>query len=244
MTITYEGMRAPDHGTLVMINPNTSKDVTSRMLSIARRSLPLGVKMIALTALSGARLILDTESLVRAETAVVDLQSTLPRCNGVIVAGFGDPGVDALRRLVDIPVTGLGEASFEIARRASLPFAVITTTPALVRSIERQAHLHAAAPLFRGVFIPDTDDPAALMADQEETRKALAGILDVAQDAGAKQVIVGGGPLAEAARALEQYVTIPVIDPVTAAVSLALERAKLTMFMHRQTSSPNSIKNQ
>lgn len=217
----------PEPGTaLVMINPNTSEAVTLEMLALARLSAPPSVHITALTARSGAALILDPESLRHAASAILALVPFMQSCDGAIVAGFGDPGCDALRDCLDMPVTGFGEASFEAACRNALPCAVITTTPALVGSIQQQAQAHSVAPLFCGVFTPDTCDPAALMADPVQTQRALAALFDTARAAGARQIIVGGGPLARAARVLATEVAMPIIDPVSAAVALALERAE------------------
>lgn len=209
----------------LLINPNTSLDITQDMLALAQQAMPAGATVTALTARSGPAVIVDPHGLALADQAVMELASDLPLCDGVILAGFGDPGVAGLRGLVEMPVTGIGEAAYEAARRADFPFAVITTTPALVGSITHQALAHLAGPLFVGVFTPDTDDPATLMADRARTEQALADLIDAARAAGARQLIVGGGPLARAASALAQHVAIPVIDPVKAAVDLALERA-------------------
>lgn len=209
----------------LLINPNTSLDITQDMLALAQQAMPAWATVTALTARSGPAVIVDPHGLAAAEQAVIELAPDLPPCAGVILAGFGDPGVAGLRGLVEMPVTGIGEAAYEAARRAALPFAVITTTPALVGSITHKAQAHLAGPLFVGVFTPDTDDPATLMADRARTEQALADLIDAARAAGARQLIVGGGPLARAASALAQHVAIPVIDPVKAAVDLALERA-------------------
>ncbi len=210
---------------LVMINPNTSEAVTQQMLALAQLCAPPSVNITALTARSGAALILDPDSLRHAASAILAMVPQVPPCDGAIVAGFGDPGCDGLRARLKMPVTGFGEAAFEAAHRNALPCAVITTTPALIGSIRQQAQAHHVAPLFCGVFTPDTHDPAALMADPIQTQQALARLIDTARAAGAQQVIVGGGPLARAARVLATEVAMPVIDPVSAAVALALERA-------------------
>lgn len=210
---------------LVMINPNTSEAVTQEILALARLCAPPSVHITALTARSGAALILDPESLRHAASLILALVPLMPPCDGAIVAGFGDPGCDELRDCLDMPVTGFGEASFEAAYRNALPCAVITTTPALVGSIRQQAQAHSVGPLFCGVFTPDTCDPATLMADPVQTQQALATLIDTARAAGAQQIIVGRGPLAGAARVLATEGVVPVIDPVSAAVALALERA-------------------
>jgi Asp/Glu/hydantoin racemase len=58
--------------------------------------------------------------------------------------------------------------------------------------------------------------------------EALAQACDEAVRHGDAQVVViGGGPLARAARALRHRVAVPLIEPVPAAVRLALRRASL-----------------
>lgn len=71
--VTKDGTSTPQNRKLVMVNPNTSTDVTASMLSLARQALPRDVEMTALTARSGATPILDTECLRTAEKAVLAL---------------------------------------------------------------------------------------------------------------------------------------------------------------------------
>ena len=204
---------------LALVNPNTSAATTEAMLAIARRAAPAGIEMVGLTAPFGAPLIATEAALAEAGRAVASLSPRIA-ADGVIVAAFGDPGLDELRLRLGVPVTGIGEAAFLAAagRRA----VVVTTTPGLAPAIRGMARCYGYddVPV---VLTPGRPD--RLMA---EPRTLLAALLDACREAirlhGPEALIIGGGPLAEAARALRHLVPVPLIEPVPAAVVLASRR--------------------
>jgi Asp/Glu/hydantoin racemase len=104
-------------------------------------------------------------------------------------------------------------------------FSVVTTTPQLADSIVRRAGAYGLSAQCSGVQLTP-EDPALLMADAERLVDALseAGRRAVETD-GAQALVIGGGPLAQAARALRPRFAVPVIEPIPAAVRLALKRA-------------------
>ena len=51
------------------------------------------------------------------------------RVAAIIIAAFGDPGLEELRAEVDVPVFGIREQAFHEAARDGRPFGVATTTP-------------------------------------------------------------------------------------------------------------------
>ena len=125
---------------LLLVNPNTSIAITEAMLAIARDAAAQGVLIEGLTARFGAPLIVDPATLLVAEQAVPDivLQHIDETFSGVIVSAFGDPGVIALRHMLEIPVTGIAEASM-LEAAAYGRFSIVTTTPELIGSIEAAA---------------------------------------------------------------------------------------------------------
>ena len=135
----------------------------------------------------------------------------------MIVAAFGDPGLAALRLGLAVPVVGIGEASIAAAARHG-PFAVITTTPLLVDSIEGMVAATPWGGQFRGVFVTQ-GDPAPLMSNPAALTEALHGLALTAIEAGAAAIVVGGGPLAVAARALKPMISAEIIEPVPEAVA-------------------------
>lgn len=210
---------------LLLINPNTSAATTAAMVTIARETAPEGVRISGVTVAFGAPLITDEAGLATAADAVTALAAALdPRdWDGAIVAAFGDSGLAALRGLLPIPVTGIGEAGMAEAAGGGRRFAVATTTPRLAAAISRAAAGYG--PLFRGVRLTP-GDPAALTSDPAALQGALQRCCAEAVDLdGAEAVVIGGGPLAVAARALCPLFAVPIVEPVPAAVRLAVRRA-------------------
>jgi Asp/Glu/hydantoin racemase len=145
--------------------------------------------------------------------------------DGVIIAAFGDPGLARAKALLPIPVTGIAEAGMLAAAEGGRRFAVVTTTPNLAAPIAERAAGYGLAECFGGVHVTP-GDPPALMADPEALDAALFAACQTAIAAGARAIVIGGGPLAVAARRLSGRVPVPLIEPVVAAVRLAERRAR------------------
>jgi allantoin racemase len=215
---------------LILINPNTSQATTTMMVGIAEQEAGPDASIAGMTVTSGAPLITDEMALAHAAEAVAALLSALRerRPDGVIVSAFGDPGLEHLRQSIDCPVTGIAEAAMAEAAEdeAGQPrrFAVVTTTPQLADSIAARAERYGHGRLFTGVRLTP-GDPASLMANQQAVTEALALACKAAIEVdGAQALVIGGGPLALAARALRPRFAAAIIEPIPAAVRLALRR--------------------
>jgi Asp/Glu/hydantoin racemase len=210
---------------LLLINPNTSQATTAAMVGIARDTVP-GIEIDGLSAPFGVPLITGPTALEIGRQAVNALIAARPPFGyrGLIVAAFGDPGVADLRQSVAIPVTGIAEAGMAEAA-AHGPFAVVTTTPDLVGAIAERADLYGHGDLFLGTVLTD-GDVHQVMGNREGLSEALREACQRAvKEMGARALVIGGGPLAVAARAIAGSLTVPIIEPVPAAVRLAVLRA-------------------
>jgi Asp/Glu/hydantoin racemase len=210
--------------TLILVNPNTSPATTEAMLQIARQAAP-SRDIAGLTAPFGAALITGEAALEEAARAVTSLAPLLGESDGVIVAAFGDPGLTALRARLAVPVTGIAEAGMAEAALGGRRFAVVTTTPELVAAIARTSASYGHAGQFAGTHLTP-GDPLDVMADPRRLVEALDAACRRAIQDGAEAIVIGGGPLAVAARALAGRLDVDLVEPVPAAVRLALRRAK------------------
>ena len=135
-----------------------------------------------------------------------------------IVSAFGDPGLAELRRALAVPVAGIGEASILEAGSGGRRFAVVTTTPELVSSIDAKVARLGLGASYAGVVLTK-GEPIALTADAPRLETTLgAAIKDAIIDRRIEAVVIGGGPLAVAARALAPRFQIPIVEPIPAAV--------------------------
>jgi Asp/Glu/hydantoin racemase len=214
---------------IALLNPNTSTQSTDLMMASALSALPAGARIEGRNVHSGPAFITEPAALAEAADAVDACADGLVAegFDAIIIAGFGDPGLGALRRRLGLPITGLGEAGIAEAARDGLPYAIVTVTPDLHASLLAAAH--AAAPPAQLVAIRYTQGPlASVMHSADSLEGAL---LRACQDAittdGAQSIVIGGGPLAQAAREIAAQLHIRVVDPVCAAVRLACARGGL-----------------
>lgn len=222
---------------IVLINPNTSETTTAMMTDIARSVLPANVTIEGMTATSGVPMILNDGQLAASAAGVVEMGLAAARfCNGIIVSAFGDPGIEQLRDLTDVPVVGICEASMLEASAHGRRFGIATVTPDLVNGFALKVEGLGLGQLFTGTRLTN-GDPQKLAADPERLRVELAFAVEQAFDLdGAEAVIIGGGPLGQAAVELGHRFSRPVIAPITAAVASLLLQIKATS----ATSNPSS----
>ncbi|MEM9394587.1 MAG: aspartate/glutamate racemase family protein [Pseudomonadota bacterium] len=211
---------------IALLNPNTSAETTTVMVGIAKEAAGSGITIDGVTARYGAPLITDPTALDIAAEAVAALAPALSGFDAVILSGFGDPGIEALRAALDVPVTGIVEAGMAEAAAFGDRFAVVTTTPELAGRIAQSARVYGHKK-FCGTWTTP-GDPVTLTARPADLENALAVALQTAlDDANAHAVIIGGGPLAVAARALAKVSPVPLVEPIPAAVRLTMARLGL-----------------
>ena len=104
------------------------------------------------------------------------------------------------------------------AARGDRRFGVATTTPELAAAIGARAEALGLAHLYAGIRLT-SGDPVELMRDPDVLAESLGkAVMACIELDGAKAVIIGGGPLGNAATALTGRFNLPVIAPIPAAV--------------------------
>ncbi|MBS8258591.1 hypothetical protein DYI23_00040 [Roseibium polysiphoniae] len=203
---------------VALVNPNTSQATTQAMVNIAARAAP-EIEIVGFTAASGAGLISNEDQLATAADVVAAMDPLLFKgYSGVIVSAFGDPGLQALQGALDIPVVGIAEQSMASAAQGNRRFSVVTTTPELTRSIQDCAEVYGFGAQLASIRI--TEGPLhETMADPDLLLTRLRSEIEQAiEEDHAEAIIIGGGPLAQAASTLAKHVKVPLIEPVPAAV--------------------------
>ncbi|MFM0054096.1 aspartate/glutamate racemase family protein [Paraburkholderia phytofirmans] len=213
---------------ILLINPNTSKATTAMMVDIAQAEAPHGFVVRGASAPRGEPMILTAPQLEAAAAGVVEsgLQYR-GSARGIVISAFGDPGIDALRAIVDVPVVGICEASILEAAQGGRRFGIATVTPDLVVPIDAKVHALGVGAQYTGIRLT-SGDPLALAADPARLLEALAlAVAACIDDDRAEAVIIGGGPLGQAAKELEMQFLVPVIAPIPAAMRLLLKKIAL-----------------
>ena len=212
---------------ILLANPNTTQAVTDRMAAVARTVASPGTEIVAVTARTGVPYIATRAEALLGASAVLDLIATHAKeMDAVIIAAFGDPGLDAARELLPIPVVGLAEAAMLTACMLGRRFAIVTFSTALEAWYGDIVDCVGLRARCAGIFC--LDEPfAAIAAVAEEKAAKLVALCGKAIAAGAEVCILGGGPLAGLAASVADQVAVPLVDGMAAALRQAETLAML-----------------
>jgi len=204
---------------ILLINPNSSAATTDMMVAIAAAELPAGFAVDGVSASCGPAMIVNDVELAAAAPEVErNWRAAGAHVAGVIISAFGDPGIDGVRAASRVPVAGICEASMLEAAAGGRRFGVATVTPELAGAIAARASALGLDHLYSGIRLT-TGDPRLLAADPQALEQALAiAVQECIELDGAQAVVIGGGPLGQAAIALASRFPVPVIAPIPAAV--------------------------
>ena len=213
---------------LLLINPNTTAAITEKVVQVARSGAVPGVEIVGVTGRFGARYIASRSAYAIAGHAALDAWAAYGEAHdAVVIACFGDPGLDGLRELSPKPVVGMAEASIHAACLLGRRFAIVTGGERWVAMLEEFVAARGLADRLAGVLaVPQT---GAAIAENPDA--ALQGLADCCNEAvtnrGADVVILGGAGLAGLAALLRERVGVPLVDCVLAAVGEAQALAAL-----------------
>jgi Asp/Glu/hydantoin racemase len=204
---------------ILLINPNSNQATTDMMVRIAQSAAPNDIEVVGATAPHSPMMIVDPEALAAAAPQVVEVGLNMGKdVSGIIISAFGDPGFADLKRQASVPVVGIAEAGMLEASKKGRRFGVATTTPKLVASINAKAAELGVANLFTGVRLT-SGDPVKLAAEPDRMTEALRhAVSECVELDKAEAVVIGGGPLGNAATALTPMFSIPVIAPIPEAI--------------------------
>lgn len=212
---------------ILLINPNSNEATTAMMVAIAKSAATDGFDIAGATATRAPKMIVSARALDAASPEVEEIARARQKsCDGIIVSAFGDPGLAGIKAAVNLPAVGIGESSMLAAAENGRRFGVATTTPQLKSKIDALPEVLGLRSHYTGTRFAE-GDPQDLMQDPARLREALACAVEacIAQD-GAEAVIIGGGPLGEAARELQPMFTVPVIAPIPSAVAWIIRRIR------------------
>lgn len=215
---------------ITLINPNTSRAMTAKIADAAREVAGPGVEIVAVCPSEGPAAIESHTDEAFAAVAVIDLiehDLAAGGSDGYILACFGDPGLDAARELVDVPVVGIAEAAMHVAALSGRSFAVVTT---LSRTLGRADDLLARYGMRHAcVALEATDIP---VLDLEDTGSAAVDtIVEVSARAverdRADVIVLGCAGMADLCATVSRRVGVPVVDGVAAAVGLVAAMSRM-----------------
>jgi allantoin racemase len=207
---------------LLVINPNTTDAMTEKVRAAAEAAMPPATRICAVTGRFGPRYIASRAAFAVAGHAALDAFAAYGAdADCVLLACFGDPGLDALREVSPAPVIGLVEASAMAAVSGGGRYSIVTggvlwesmlRESLLVRGLaEDLASIRTVAP-----------DGGSIARDPDGALTVLGEACDACvRDDGAKAVILGGAGLIGLAARLQPSRSYPIICSVEAGLNMA-----------------------
>ena len=174
------------------------------------------------------------EAMCQPDTILKIIEAENEGCDGVVIDCMGDPGLQAARECVSIPVIGPCETSMHYASMLGHKFSVITVLERLRPQFENQALLYGVS--IKLASVKAVDIPVLeLENDLDETVKQLAikSIEAIEQDHSSVMIFgctgLFGCADALKSKLMEKGYDVPVIDPIPLAVQTAYTCAKLKL---------------
>jgi len=222
---------------LLVINPNISQDVTRLIENEASRSIRSATELTMATARFGVAYIeTRAEALIGGYAAMQIAAEHYEQHDAIVVAAFGDPGLNALREIMPIPVVGMTEAALMSACQHGGRFSVIAISQRIQAWYRECIASHGLEG--RLASIRALDEPLQHIGRVQENqgeRLIELGRRAVKED-GADVLILAGAPLAGLARSVSDRMPVPTIDGVTC----ALIQAQAMVDMAARTPSAGS----
>ena len=208
---------------LLLINPNTTASMTAAIGATGRAAARSDTEILAVNPAEGPASIENDDDEHRCIPGLLEevakAAASENRPDAYVIACFGDPGLEQVRELVDVPVLGIAQAAMHAAALAAGTFSVVTSMSATVPRAWELAKGHTPSACL-GVYASDIpvlridSDPSTIAPIGDLCAKALA-------EDGSRSIVLGCAAMARFAAPLSRRLGVPVVDGVVAATVLA-----------------------
>lgn len=213
---------------ILVVNVNTTTSITESIGEQAASVAAPGTEIVPLTPSFGAESVEGNYESYLAAIAVMETVRAYPEpFDAIIQAGYGEHGREGLQELFDVPVVDITEAAASTAQFVGRTYSVVTSldrTVPLIQDRLRAAGLsdRCASVRASGLAVLDLErDPrAAVDAIAEQAVRAV-------RDDRAEAICLGCGGMSGLAERVVARTGVPVIDGVTAAVTIAESLVRL-----------------
>lgn len=213
---------------ILVVNVNTTDSITLAIARQAQAAAAPGTEIIGLTPDFGADSVEGNFESYLAAIAVMDkVMSYDQPFDAVIQAGYGEHGREGLQELLNVPVVDITDAAASTAMYVGRAYSVVTTLDRTVPLIEDRLRLSGLWDRCASVRASGL----AVLELEESPERALEAIvrqaeLAVSEDR-AEVICLGCGGMAGLDEQIRQRTGVPVIDGVSAAVTVAESLVRL-----------------
>jgi allantoin racemase len=207
---------------ILVMNPNSTASMTEKIVASARQKVSTGTIIIGA---SGTDAPASIQGHYDEAMSVPGLLFRLQKAesdgiDGVVVACFDDPGINACREVFSGPVLGICEAAVKAASMISTSFSVVTTLPRSVPIIEELIRGYGLSHRCRRVRSAAIPVLALEEPNSGAREKVRDEILRAVEEDNCEAVVLGCAGMADLTEWLTKETGIPVIDGVTVAVRM------------------------
>jgi len=230
---------------ILIANVNTTEAITEAIAEQARSVASPGTEIVGLTPWFGAESVEGNFESYLAAIAVMDrVLAYEGPYDAVIQAGYGEHGREGLQELLNVPVVDITDAAASTAMYLGHAYSVVTTLDRTVPLIEDRLKLsglyeRCASVRASGLAVLEleADPQRAVQAIVEQAERAV-------RDDKAEVICLGCGGMAGLDEQIRQRTGVPVVDGVSAAVSIAesLVRMGLSTSKVRTYATPRAKK--
>jgi len=207
---------------ILVINPNSNESVTEGLRESLQKFNSSAVDIKCCTLEDGPFGVETDEDIVNVIPLVVQRISESPEFDAYVIACYSDPGLAKCNKLFNKPVFGMQRSAIEKAISTGERFGVLALSEqsikrhmAYIRGLGLDGQLAGELPLDISV------DEAANDAGSFE--KIVSQGRRLIDESGADVLILGCAGMASHREPSEKVLQVPVIEPVQAAVSIAIE---------------------
>ena len=205
---------------ILIINPNSSQIITNTIYNEAKKFQNMNEEISVKKAETGPKAIETNYDEVIGSTFVINkFRKEEEKYDAGIIGCFSDPGLDAVREIVNIPVVGMAESAIHMACLHGSRFSFIATGDAgdisVFYEIARRYGVESRLASVR-----------CLSVEMEEINKSKKELIKTniercVYEDGANVVILGCAAFAGFGEILTSEMKIPVFDGVKESISFA-----------------------
>lgn len=227
---------------ILIVNPNTSEIVLDVIMRSAERAAHTRTELSGMRSPGGTRNIdsaygdyMSAPHMIEAVRRRIEAEPF----DGVVLAGFGNVGIGALKEVLDIPVVSISEASMALACLLGHRFSTLTMLEQFIPYQEDIIRLHGFEAKCASVRAININVEKAAIDRERALRDLTIQVKAIVTEDKAEVVILACAGLCDYDRELSKSSGVPVIDPVVAAVhtvqtlvSMGLAQSKVRKFKH------------
>ena len=230
---------------ILIANVNTTEAITEAIAEQARTVASPGTEIVGLTPWFGAESVEGNFESYLAAIAVMDrVLAYEGPYDAVIQAGYGEHGREGLQELLNVPVVDITDAAASTAMYLGHAYSVVTTLDRTVPLIEDRLKLSGLYDRCASVRASGL----AVLELEADPQRAVEAIVEQAEravrDDKAEVICLGCGGMAGLDEQIRQRTGVPVVDGVSAAVTIAeaLVRMGLSTSKVRTYATPRAKK--